>query len=139
MKYQAIVAQSPNPSPDLPAPKAASEWAIVIAAGAFLLREGFKWVRDKDQGETALTQTLINDLRTNQAQLIEGNKEGFKDVAAAMRATGDQISKEVQGALKAQALNYAEHSETLNKILQRVDALHLRLDDHIGSRRDSQQ
>lgn len=138
MRYHAIVAQNPPPAPDIPTPRAASEWAIVVAAGAFLLREGFKWIKEKDSGETALTQTLINDLRTNQAQLIEGNREGFKDVAQAMRATGDQISKEVQGALKAQALNYAEHSETLNKILQRVDALHLRLDDHLGSRRDSQ-
>ncbi len=143
-----LIAQSPNPAPDIPTPRGASEWAIVAAAAAFLIREGVTWFKNKDESESkqtqalisgisGLTQTLINDLRNNQTLLIENNKEGFKEVSAATRETGTQISKEVNAALKSQALHYAEFNETLNKVLFGVQALHSRMDDFLGSRKDN--
>lgn len=131
------IAQATQPSPSLnvPPPSGPVEWSILVAVLAVVGRQAWQWFLHSDAAERDLTKTLINDLRTNQAQLVAGNREGFKEMVDATHdlkeAIGEMtrsVSQEVQTTLKSQTSIYASQNEILGKILMKVEALHGRLD-----------
>lgn len=137
MKTIATTAQTePLPSHGKISLGDATSISLIIAAVSVVIRQAWDWFRSKDQQETDLTKMLIEDLRANKQQLLDGNTKGFQEIVQAIgdlkssteRMT-DAIHNDVQSTLKSQATLYAASNQSLARIEQMIEALHRRDDE----------
>lgn len=150
MKFIATIAQAGQPAPgpsSVPSPPgAATEWAILLAAIAWLGRQAWALFESKEQRESQLTAGLIDDLRKERSELISNAKTGFKDVTQAiaeLRTTLHDgqldIDRDFQELKRDQAGEYAGLMLAIGKLQQSIDAVHFRFDDLLGSQRQARQ
>lgn len=142
MRIATIGQTTPTPANVPPPPAAATEWAILIAAIAWLSRQAWALFEKKEAEESQITSGLINDLRKERTRLIDSATVGFEKVTAAiehlketLHEGQEDIDRDFQELKRDQAGEYAGLMVSIGKLQKTIDALHLRFDDLIGSRK----
>ncbi len=139
----ALIAQNPSNPPAIPGPNSNFlDWGIAIAVLMFIVREAVSFFKKKDEEDSQLTNTLIQDLRnTNQGLLqkqidilvelreSQENESGsLTRMEKAIREMMVQYQAEAQVQKRDSTLMLVEVREQLTVIRLQLDALHKRLD-----------
>lgn len=147
-ELKAEIVQHPNTN----APRASAdtmgsnEWFLITAAiSAMTAAVGWfgpkiwGYFSSKEEAESTLMATLINDLREDRAKTLNANQQGFEVLAhkldiltQTVQRTQKEIDSDIQTALKNQAGTYTSLAKELGAIAKTNDALHRRLDEFAG-------
>ncbi|OLP18088.1 hypothetical protein BST81_13770 [Leptolyngbya sp. 'hensonii'] len=158
--FVTTIAQSPPPPQLPPVSPGLGDFAaisLIVAAIGTVAKQAWEYFVQKDKQESGLTDTLINDLRNNQAKIISDVTQGMDRLAAAYKETalesradfrsaieelrkgeaglqgavvhlGQTIGQDVQANLKTQTLLYESHRSAMEELKFNLRALHERAD-----------
>lgn len=141
-----LQANQPHQLPINPTLGDATGWALLIAASIWIGKQVVSLLVAKEKDEADLTKTLISDLRTDRANLLEGNKTGFGEVVNAVSAQTVRTTQElqalsglisrfsetlhidVQRTLKSQTDIYTENYREIERIGEKLELIESKID-----------
>ncbi|NET40237.1 MAG: hypothetical protein F6K19_51280 [Cyanothece sp. SIO1E1] len=143
MADSSTIVRPPEVMPQpLPAPGSLIEWGVLIGLVGWLGRRAWEYFSCKEESESTLIKTLINDLRESQTRLISDSreaqlqllqqlqlKESLNQAASGIHEEIKAIRAENQRFMHGQASLYAESRKQLAALEKKVDAIHSRMDE----------
>ncbi|NET39716.1 MAG: hypothetical protein F6K19_48450 [Cyanothece sp. SIO1E1] len=138
-----LLLTTPEPTASsLPPPGSLIEWGVLVGLVGWLGRKAWEYFSCKEESESTLIKTLINDLRESQTRLISDSreaqlqllqqiqlKESLNQAASAIHEEIKAIRVENQRFMQGQASLYAESRKQLAALEKKVDAIHSRMDE----------
>ncbi|NJR38552.1 MAG: hypothetical protein HC781_06495 [Leptolyngbyaceae cyanobacterium CSU_1_4] len=155
MRTTLIAVEPSNPNLAISPPKSISDWGMAIAILVFVSKELLAIWKRKDEAESKLTESLIQDLRAKEKGFVQEQGDVLKEIfllqkkfleeiktlskAAAALNTGYQISltqmqRETAVVVVEVRQSHQQILEHLSAIETQLRALHRRLDEDQGEK-----
>lgn len=98
--YRYIIAQSTPSTPAISSPSSnVLDWGIAIAVLVYLVKEAIGMFKTKEESESALTTSLIEDLRTGRREMVDGQRQMTERLIQTQERTGSTL-REIESCMK---------------------------------------